>query len=142
MLSPAGIFAIFEIEQQIHLPMNDPFINERDTDEEDDGYGENFDSWDLLHSIDFFDGIRETANDSDINRPPEFRFKLQNLHEKAMKLKFTQNKQELYEFSLEIDELSTTALDMLTHAEKLYQALSKLESDTNKSLGDFEPDEN
>ena len=110
-------------------------------DFDEDEYDEDFESWDVLHAVDIFDNIRTIANDSDINRPPEFRIKLLELHGKAMNLQGSENKKELYQFWMEIEELSMDASHMYDHAEKLYDILSKLEGTISKKLGDYEPED-
>ncbi len=122
---------LFLEEEKHELPMND----------NDDEYDQDFDSWDVLTAVDIFDAIRTTANDSDINRPPEFRIKLLELHEKAMNLQGSEDKKELYKFWIEIEELSMDASDMYNHAEKLYDILSNLEGNISKKLGDYEPED-
>lgn len=87
---------------------------------------EDFNTWDLLDAVEYFDEMRDHLNDRTRYRPPLMRDQLLELHQLAMDAYPDGNKETLAKLYDRAENLESIAFDLMMQAEKIHIILEKL----------------
>jgi len=97
--------------------------------------GRKFEPRDLLAAVDLVDDLRGYLNNAGTDGEQPMRTVLLDLHEHARETYPAGSREDLIKLYEDVDDLASTAFQLMDHAEKLYNILQSLHNTEPEDLG-------